>query len=119
MREQRCSVSKIRAGLYQATGRRLVVLGLGVLVVLALTAVGTCVFELALIEFLVSHGYNVMAAAGTAGGTVVVSLMGLAAVVRAFSPLLHEVAGILEARKPGSAGLVMSPDDATARSHHA
>lgn len=102
-------VSRLRARLYEATGRRLALLGLGVLIVLALITVATYYFEMRLIEYLISHGYSFGATATTAGGTSLAALLGLARVIRGFSPRLQGVANIIEAKKPETAGLVIEP----------
>jgi hypothetical protein len=99
--------SPLRARLYEATGRRLLILGVGVLVYITLVTVGAFFLVIRLIPSLISSGATLSPEAIALISFA--TLAGIATVVRSMPSLIHAVVKILDARRPETAGLVMQP----------
>jgi hypothetical protein len=100
-KSQSVRCSNLRARLHEATGRRLLVLGVGVLAYLTLVSAGAFYLVVRLIPYF-AEALSPAAVAAIAFAT----LAGIATVVRAMPGLLLAVVKILDARKPETAGLV-------------
>lgn len=101
--------SALRADLYEATGRRLRDLGVGVLIFLTLVAICAFVFVMRLSAHIDKLSADAVALISFA------TLAGIGAVVRSMPSVLRAVATILDAKKPDTAGLVIYGNESKAK----